>query len=182
MARRTRRFNAKKIVKVLVLGSIGLVIFLNSCSSYNTRRERDERINQKLAKHDQTVADYKETLSNKDEIILEKERENNKLRQEATEVEPNNVNIYIDNKFPFDGHYYREDGGIKFYEDPPCTKELTGEIRFMSNYPDPDEAENGLQIYCLRLDNGLIVYCTREKGPHLITEEEYREKYETEDE
>ena len=91
--------------------------------------------------------------------------------QKQSEVGMTEDSTYLNRKFPSDGKYYKDTESVIFYSDPSCTVKIFDELRFMSCYIDSAKAENGLDIYCLRMDNGRICYCTTH--PNLVTEKEY---------
>lgn len=161
-----------KKVLVISIVLITIIFFAKSCSDSNQNRRLR---NQVSVQKQENVADEEEIQKLKKHL---KEANKNliELEQEANEfIEDNN---YLNIKFPSDGNYYKEAfDSVTFYSDPTCTEKLD-DARFMSPEIDSAQAENGLNILCLRLDNGEICYCT--DSPYLITEGKYNEMKEEE--
>lgn len=161
-----------KKVLVISIVLITIIFFAKSCSDSNQNRRLR---NQVSVQKQENVADEEEIQKLKKQL---KEANKNliELEQEANEfIEDNN---YLNIKFPSDGNYYKEAfDSVTFYSDPTCTEKLD-DARFMSPEIDSAQAENGLNILCLRLDNGEICYCT--DSPYLITEGKYNEMKEEE--
>lgn len=158
----------KKVFGVI----IGIVVLIYVISSVKScyRKEQSRKIIE-------TGTIY--TTKQQDEEIeeLQKELEEYKQKAELAEQEEISVevedNTYLTLKFPSDGNYYKEAyNRVTFYSDPTCTEEIDN-ARFMSPEIDAAQAKNGLDIFCLRLDNGKICYCT--ESPYLITEKKYNE-------
>lgn len=175
----------KRVLKILLWCAAVLVIFIVIIKMY----DQSVTIKQQRA----TIMRQRETidsLENSTETAEETEQVENisaeeelkEARIRITELEQQissgaEDNTYLNIKFPTDGCYYKErNDAITFYSDPTCTVKISSSIRFMSQTRDSDEAENGLAIYCLRMDNGKICYCPQNKGyPDLITEQEYNQ-------
>lgn len=126
---------------------------IDSGTIYSTKQQNEE-----IEKLQEELEKYKQQ-----EIINEQE-------EISMDVEDN---AYLIVKFPSDGNYYKEAyDRVTFYSDSTCTEEID-DARFMSPEIDKAQAKNGLEIFCLRLDNGRICYCT--ESPYLITEKKYNE-------
>lgn len=159
-----------KVLGIIILVVV-VIFFAKGCGDSNKKRELQNQItvqNQENAAEQEEIKRLKQQLeeANKELIELELELQ---LEQEIKAEDYNYLNI----KFAPDGNYYKEAYDVvTFYSDPYCTKKIY-DVRFMSPEIDSARAENGLNIYCLRLDNGEICYCT--ESPYLITEEKYNE-------
>lgn len=117
-------------------------------------------------KESEEVTELRQQLADAQIQITELEQKTNGITDDGT---------YVSLKFPSDGNYYKEAyDSVTFYSDPECTQKISN-VRFMSAKIDSAQAENGLSIYCLRMDNGKICYCT--DSPYLITETKYKEMH-----
>lgn len=159
----------KKVFKVVArLAVITFVIVLLGCNVSKNQKIKDQKA---------IIHQYEEEyITSTEEIDAESNLEDaNKRIAELEQQISSGVedNTYINIKFPSDGNYYKEAyDEVQFYSDPYCTVKLSN-VRFMSPNIDNSQAENGLSIYCLRMDNGEICYCT--ESPYLITEGKYNE-------
>lgn len=166
----------KRVVKVLLWGTVvfgGAVMLLKMYDQSVTIKQQRATIHR--LNSTETTEEIQQVENNSTEQELEEAR----IRITELEQQINKGitdNTYLSIKFPTDGYYYKERNAIKFYSDPTCTVEISASIRFMSKKVDSDEAENGLAIYCLRMDSGEVCYCPQNKGyPELITEQEYNQ-------
>lgn len=158
----------KKVLGIIV-GIIVIIIIISSAKSCFSKKRSQEIVdsgaiynmkqqNKKIEELEEEIKEYK------------KDAEVKKQEEESLRIEDKN---YLNVKFPSDGNFYKEAyDAVTFYSDSTCTKELKN-VRFMSPEVDTAQAKNGLNIYCLRMDNGEICYCT--ESPYLITEGKYQE-------
>ena len=175
----------KRVLKVLLWFTVILLIFLTVIKMYDQKTTiRQQRAT--IQRHNSSIASLEGSTETVEEIEKAEdssaEQELEEARIRITELEQQissgvEDNTYLSIKLPTDGYYYKnKNDSVTFYFDPTCTEEISEPIRFMSKSMDSDEAENGLAIYCLRMDNGKICYCPQNKGyPDLITEEEYNQ-------
>ena len=156
-----------KVLGIIILVVV-VIFFAKGCGDSNKKRELQNQItvqNQENAEEQEEIKRLKQQLEEANKELIELEQEVNEI------VEDDN---YLNVKFPPDGNYYKEAfDEVIFYSDPTCTEKIY-DARFMSPKIDSAQAENGLNIYCLRLDNGEICYCT--ESPYLITEGKYNER------
>lgn len=175
----------KRVLKILLRVTAVLLIFLAATKMYDQKttirqqRATIERQKSTIASLEGSAETAEETEQAEDSSA---EQELEEARNRITELEQQissgvEDNTYLRIKFHTDGYYYKnKNDSVTFYFDPTCTEEISEPIRFMSKSMDSDEAENGLAIYCLKMDNGKICYCPQNKGyPDLITEEEYNQ-------
>lgn len=174
----------KKVLKVIFVLLVVVLIVWLFVDNTNKRRQIKE---QKA-----TIHQYEEVYlpsigvepSYKDESdycvqckVLEAQLEeaNNRITRMQQQINTGGENnSYLCMKFQIDGIYYKDINGIQFYTDPACTKKIKSdkEIRFISYTIDYAQAANGLEIYCLLMDNGQICYCPQIKGlPYLVPED-----------
>lgn len=166
-----------RAVKVVVV--IFMVVWFISLLFGNSSKSR------KLDKQNKIIHMYETTYINGEsefssqisELESQLEAANSRIAELEQQVNGGvQDNVYFNLRFPADGNYYKEAyDEVQFYSDPTCTVKIS-DVRFMSAEVDLRQAENGLEIYCLRMDNGQICYCT--EGPYLITEKKYNEMHE----
>ena len=158
-----------KVLGIIILVVV-VIFFAKGCGDSNKKRELQNQItvqNQENAAEQEEIKRLKQQLEEANKELIELELQ---LEQEIKAEDYNYLNV----KFAPDGNYYKEAYDVvTFYSDPYCTKKIY-DVRFMSPEIDSARAENGLNIYCLRLDNGEICYCT--ESPYLITEGKYNER------
>lgn len=164
--------------KIIVFVTVLLCAFsFTGCTSKRDILKEQQETNNRLSnieeklngEESEEVTELRQQLADAQIQITELEQQTNGKNDDET---------YIHLKFPSDGSYYKEAyDSVTFYSDPECTKKISN-VRFMSPEMDSTQAENGLNIYCLRMDNGKICYCT--DSPYLITEAKYNEMHKTE--
>lgn len=112
-----------------------------------------------------------------DQLAIEQQKVKNLEQMVENEFDED---TYMLIKFPEDGYNYMTTNKVTFYYDPTCTQKIDFDYwnnSFRSSKIDYDYAENGLPIYCLRMDNGMLVYCPQSKDrPYLVTVEEFWER------
>lgn len=161
--------------KIIVFVTVLLCAFsLTGCASKREILKEQKETNNRLTnieeildgKESEDVTELRQQLADAQIQITELEQQTNGVTDDGT---------YVSLKFPSDGNYYKEAyDSVTFYSDPECTQKIFN-VRFMSPEVDSTQAENGLSIYCLRMDNGKICYCT--DVPYLITEAKYKETH-----
>lgn len=170
-----RKFlNALKVIAVIVF-IVWFVSLLIGNSSKSRKIDKQEKI---IRMYETTyISDESETAKNISELESQLEAANSRIAELEQQINGGvQDNVYFNLRFPTDGNYYKEAyDEVQFYSDPTCTVKIS-DVRFMSAEVDTRQAENGLEIYCLRMDNGQICYCT--EGPYLITEKKYNEMHE----
>ncbi len=167
-------FDALKVIAVIVL-----VVWFVSLLIGNSKKSREISKQNKIIHMYETtyLSDESETAKSISELESQLEAANNRIVELEQQINGGiQDNVYFDLRFPTDGNYYKEAyDEVPFYSDPTCTIKIS-DVRFMSSEVDHGQAENGLEIYCLRMDNGQICYCT--ESPYLITEKKYNEMHE----
>lgn len=163
----------KFLVVVIVL--VMAVILLKGCGNSNNKREinlLERRIEQLEQEKEQVqVNEDEDQIKELQQQLKEANSEKEELEKKANAIA--NDGNYLNVKFPSDGNFYKEAyDQVQFYSNSACTIKIDNP-RFMSPEIDSAQAENGLNIYCLRLDSGMICYCT--ESPYLITEKKYNE-------
>ena len=165
----------KKIFRIgfYVIGILLLIIVVKGC---NIQKDLKREVNRRnfLSKKEKMYQQEQKKLKEENEQLKE---ENKKLQQELANNKGED-SAFMNLLFTTDGEFYKEAyGDVQFYADSSCTQEINN-VRFVSAKIISSEAENGLNIYCLRMDNGEICYCT--KSPYLITEGKWEEMQEEE--
>lgn len=164
-------------VVAVVLAGVLLVVLLSANSKMNKKIERQKKA---IDMYEETylgtdsmstkLSELESQLEDANSIVAELEQKISGMSEDET---------YLNIAFPTDGNYYKEAyDEVKFYADPTCTIEIKN-VRFMSATQKSEQAKNGLEIYCLRMDNGKICYCTQ--SPYLITEQKYIEMQQDEE-
>lgn len=166
-------FRALEVICIMFFIVWFIILFIENSSK-----------NREVNKQEEIIHMYETTFVHSEEgnlnriFELESQLEASNKRIAELEQQVNGItedNVYISLKFSTDGNYYKEAyDKIEFYKDPECTIKIFN-VRFMSSAVDYGKAENGLEIYFLRMDNGEICYCT--ERPYLITEKKYKEMH-----
>ena len=166
-------FDALKVIVVIVL-----VVWFVSLVIGNSKKNREIDKKDKIIHMYETtyVTGESETSKKISDLESQLEDANSKIAELEQQISGGvQDNVYFNLRFPTDGNYYKEAyDDVQFYSDPTCTVKISN-VRFISAEVDSRQAENGLEIYCLRMDNGRICYCTKE--PYLITEKKYYEMH-----
>ena len=166
-------FDALKVIVVIVL-----VVWFVSLVIGNSKKNREIDKKDKIIHMYETTYVTGESETSKKISDLESQLEDANIQIVELEQHINSGvqdNVYFNLRFPTDGNYYKEAyDEVQFYSDPTCTVKIS-DVKFMSAAIDSTQAENGLEIYCLRMDNGQICYCT--EAPYLITEGKYDEMH-----
>lgn len=166
-------FDALKVIAVIVL-----VVWFVSLLIGNSKKSREIDKKNKIIHMYETTYVTEESETSKKISDLESQLEDANIQIVELEQHINSGvhdNVYFNLRFPTDGNYYKEAyDEVQFYSDPTCTVKIS-DVKFMSAAIDSTQAENGLEIYCLRMDNGQICYCT--EAPYLITEGKYDEMH-----
>lgn len=169
-----RKFlDALKVIAVIVL----IVWFVSLLIGNSSKSRKIDKQNKIIRMYETTyISDESETAKNISELEIQLEAANARISELEQQVNGGvQDNVYLNLRFPTDGSYYKEAyDEVQFYSDPTCTVKIS-DVRFMSAEVDVRQAENGLEIYCLRMDNGQICYCT--EGPYLVTEKKYKEMH-----
>lgn len=170
-----RKFlEALKVIAVIVFVVWFVLLFIGN-SSKNRKIDKQEKI---IRMYETTYVTGESDTANKiSELESQLEDANSRIAELEQQINGGvQENVYFNLRFPTDGTYYKEAyDDVQFYSDPTCTVKIS-DVRFMSAEVDVRQAENGLEIYCLRMDNGQICYCT--EAPYLITEGKYNEMHE----
>ena len=166
-------FDALKVIAVIVL-----VVWFVSLLIGNSKKSREIDKKNKIIHMYETTYVTEESETSKKISDLESQLEDANIQIVELEQHINSGvqdNVYFNLRFPTDGNYYKEAyDEVQFYSDPTCTVKIS-DVKFMSAAIDSTQAENGLEIYCLRMDNGQICYCT--EAPYLRTEGTYDEMH-----
>ena len=160
----------EKVKWVLLLGGIVFLssVIMSSCNNKRKNKEltvQNEDVNEHLSSKDKEVKDLEKKLEKAKNKIIKLEQKVGKNKDDL---------VYMNLKFSSDENFYKEAFDTLYYSDPTCTI-IIDNPRFLSSKIDPEEADNGLAIYCLRLDNGEICYTPRKNSPYLITEAKWQE-------
>lgn len=157
-----------KLLLLLVLIVVFSSVIINSCNSKRKNEEltvQNEDAHNDLSSKEKEVEDLEKKLEKAKNKIIKLEQKVGKNVEDS---------VYINLKFSIDGNFYKEAFDVVYYSDPTCTQ-IVKEPRFLSSKTDAENADNGLAIYCLRLDNGDICYTPRTNTPFLITEAKWQE-------
>lgn len=165
----------KVFIKAFVIAIIVLVFITLLVGNFRKNRKIEKQ--EKVIQYYETtyLGENSETSVEISELESQLEEANSKVAELEQQINGvTNDETYLNIAFPTDGNYYKDAyDEVKFYADSSCTIEVAGKVRFMSATQKQEQAKNGLQIYCLRMDSGKICYCT--ESPYLITEQKYIE-------